>query len=70
MQRKSYSRQFEVDVVRLVADQGYKISEAAWNPDIHPNILRKWKGQLTGDSEQTFPSKGHATPEKEELCLL
>ncbi len=28
-QRKSYSRQFKIDAVKLVTDQGYKISEAA-----------------------------------------
>ena len=67
--RKSYSKQFKIDAVRLVAEEGYKISEAARNLDIHPNILRKWKDQLT-DSAQAFPGKGHMTPEKEELYQL
>ncbi len=39
--RKSYSKQFKIDAVKLVTGQGYKISEAARNLDIHPNILRK-----------------------------
>lgn len=68
--RKSYSKQFKIDAVKLVTDQDYKISEAARNLDIHPNILRKWKDQLTGDSDQVFPGKGHMTPEKEELFQL
>lgn len=68
--RKSYSKQFKIDAVKLVADQGYKITEAARNLDIHPNILRKWRDQLTGNSDQAFPGKGHMTPEKEELYRL
>jgi len=68
--RKSYSKQFKIDGVKLVTDQDYKISEAARNLDIHQNILRKWKDQLTGDSDQVFPGKGHMTPEKEELFQL
>ena len=68
--RKSYSKQFKIDAVRLVTGQGYRISEAARNLDIHPNILRKWRDQLAGDSDQAFPGKGHLTPEKEELYKL
>jgi transposase len=70
IERKSYSKQFKIDAVKLVTDQGYKISEAARNLDIHPNILRKWRDQLNGDSDQAFPGKGHMTLEKEELYRL
>jgi len=69
-ERKSYSKQFKIDAVRLVADQGYKISEAARNLDINANVLRRWRNQLAGESEQAFPGKGHMTPEKEELYRL
>jgi len=69
-ERKSYSKQFKIDAVKLVTDQGYKISEAARNLEIHPNVLRKWKNQLVGDSAEAFPGKGHMTPEKEELHRL
>ena len=69
-QRKSYSRQFKIDAVRLVTDQGYKISEAARNLEINPNLLGKWKNQLAGEIDQAFPGKGHMTSEKEELHRL
>ena len=68
--RKSYSTQFKIDAVKLVTEEGYKISEAARNLEINPNVLRRWKDQLKGDSEQAFPGKGHMTPEKEELHRL
>jgi transposase len=68
--RKSYSKQFKIDAVKLVTDEGHRISEAARNLEIHPNVLRKWKDQLKCDSDRAFPGKGHMTPEKEELHRL
>jgi len=68
--RKSYSTQFKIDAVKLVTEGGYKITEASRNLEINPNVLRRWKDQLQGDSDQAFPGKGHMTPEKEELHRL
>lgn len=69
-QRKSYSRQFKIDAVQLVTNKGYKISEAARNLEIHPNLLGKWKDQFASENNQAFPGKSHMTPEKEELQRL
>jgi len=68
--KKSYSKQFKIDAVKLVTEQGFKISEAARNLDIHPNVLRHWRNQLKTDSDQAFPGKGHMAPEIEELHRL
>ena len=68
--RKSYSKQFKIDAVKLLTGQGYKITEAARNLDVHPNVLWKWRKQLNCDNEKAFPGKGHMTPENEELHRL
>ncbi len=68
--RKSYAKQFKIDTVKLVTEQGYKISEAARNLGINPNVLRRWKDQFETDSNQAFPGKGCMTPEKAELHRL
>ena len=68
--RKCYSKQFKIDAVKLVTEEGYKISAAARNLEIHPNVLRKWRNQLNEDRDQAFPGKGHMIPEKEELYRL
>jgi len=44
--RKHYSKQFKIDAVKLVTEQGYKVSEAARNLGIHHSSLRGWKKQL------------------------
>ena len=68
--RQHYSRQFKIGAVKLINEQGYKISEAARNLGIHPSSLRRWKDELDTNSPQAFPGKGHIRPEKEELYRL
>ena len=68
--RIHYSKQFKVDAVKLVTEQGYNVSEAARNLGIHHSSLRRWKKQLDADGNQAFPGKGHMTTEKEELYRL
>jgi transposase len=68
--RKQYSKQYKVDAVKLVTEQGYRVSEAARNLGIHHSSLRRWKEQLETNGSQAFPGKGHMTPEKEELYRL
>ena len=68
--RKHFSKQFKIDAVKLVTEQGYKVSEAARNLGIHHSSLRRWKQQLETDGNQAFPGKGHMTSEKEELYRL
>ncbi len=68
--RKQYSKQFKIDSVKLVTEQGYKVSEAARSLGIHEGILRRWKQELTSDDAQAFPGNGKMNPEKEELIRL
>ena len=68
--RKQFSKQFKIDAVKLVTEQGYNVSEAARNLGIHHSSLRRWKKQLETNGNQAFPGKGHMSPEKEELARL
>ncbi len=68
--RKYYSKQFKIDAVKLVTEQGYNVSEAARNLGIHHTSLRHWKKQFETDGNQSFPGKGYISTEKEELYRL
>jgi len=68
--QKHYSKQFKIDAVKLITEQGYKVSEAARNLGLHHSSLRRWKNKLEVDSTYAFPGKGHMSPEKEELHRL
>ena len=69
--RKTYSKQFKIDAVNLVTEQGYKLTEAARNLGIHPGVLGRWKLQNEVEGpDSAFPGKGNMTSEKEELYRL
>ena len=44
--RKKYSQEYKEEAVKLVTEQGYKISEAARNLGIGANMLGRWKKEL------------------------
>ena len=67
---KQYSKQFKIDAIKLVTEEGYKVAEAARNLGIHHASLRRWKKQLENDGTEAFPGKGNMIPEKEELFRL
>ena len=68
--RKQFSKQFKIDAVKLVTEQGYNVSEAARNLGIHHSSLKRWKKQFETSGNQAFPGKGRISPEKEELDRL
>ena len=46
--RKSYSRDFKTDAVKLIVQQGYSIAEASRQLGIDYSVLRRWKNKLEG----------------------
>ncbi|MDP6747546.1 MAG: transposase [Candidatus Poribacteria bacterium] len=56
--RKQYSQQFKIDAVKLVTEEGYKVSETARRLGIHGGILRRWKKQLIAEGTHAFPGNG------------
>jgi transposase len=68
--KKTYTPEFKQEAVRLVTEQGYKVTEAARNLGINPSVLTRWKSQLASEGTNAFPGKGRLTSEKEELQRL
>ena len=68
--RKSYSREFKEETVRLITEKGYSIAEASRNLGVEYSVLRRWKKQLADDPINAFPGKGKLKPSDEELRRL
>ena len=64
--RKKYSKEFKLDAVSLVREQGYKQSEAARSLGIHAQMLGRWLKEAGTDEGQAFRGNGKLTPEQEE----
>ncbi len=64
--RKKYSKEFKLDAVSLVTEQGYSRSEAARSLDINANMLGRWVKQCESEDGHAFRGKGQLTAEQEE----
>ena len=49
--RRKYSKEFKLDAVSLVLEQGYSQAEAARNLGINSNMLSRWIRQFQDDSK-------------------
>ena len=70
MQRRSFSREFKVEAVRLVRERGVSVAQAARDLDVHENVLRKWVQQLAGDPLEAFPGNGRMKAAEAEIERL
>lgn len=70
MVRRSFSREFKVEAVRLVRERGVSVAQASRDLDVHENLLRKWVKQFDDDPGQAFPGHGVMKAEQAEIERL
>lgn len=68
--RKSYTREFKIETVKLVTDGGAKVPEIARDLGVHPNTLYNWIQQFSAKPEEAFPGKGHVVSDAEVIRQL
>jgi len=69
--RKRYTKEFKLDAISLVLDQGFTIAEAVRSLGIRANMLGRWiKESRAGNDGQAFRGNGKLTPEQEEIRRL
>ncbi|SCZ84861.1 transposase [Nitrosomonas mobilis] len=69
--RKHYTKEFKLDAISLVLDEGLTIAEAARSLGIRANMLGRWVRENQADtSGQAFRGNGKLTPEQEEIRRL
>ena len=66
MVQRTFSKEFQVEGVRLVRDRGVSIAQAPRDLAVHENMIRKWLRQFEDDSAQAFPGNGNMKPEQAE----
>lgn len=70
MVRRSFSREYKLEAVKLIQDRGVTVAQAARDLDIHENVLRKWVKEFRADPQQAFPGHGQMKPEQLEIERL
>lgn len=70
MQRRKFSREYKLEAVKLIRERGVSVAQAARDPDVHENVLRKWVREYGSDPAQAFPGHGQMKPEQLEIERL
>ncbi len=73
-QRREFTREFKLEAVRLVAEEGRPLAEIARELEIRPDLVRRWRRQLEGRNgpapQDAFPGSGRQAPLEEEVRRL
>ena len=67
--RRNYTKEFKEEAVKLITEQGYRISETARNLGINPNLLGRWKREFEM-SEGVYSDLGGMVNTQAELKRL
>ena len=70
IKRRNYTREFKIEAVRLITENGCGICEAAESLGVSQNSLRTWRKQLENEADNAFPGKGKVSSRDEQLRRL
>ena len=68
--RKSYTREFKVEAVRLMETSGKPVAQLERELGLSESILHHWKRQLAREGDEAFPGKGHLSSTDELIRQL
>ena len=70
MGRRSYTREYKLEAVRLVTEGGVSVRRASQDLGVHINTLSAWVKELAADPQNAFPGHGQLKPEQAEIARL
>jgi transposase len=70
MARRTYTREFKLQALRMLNDQGLSVAEVARRLGAGENCLRNWRAAAREQGEAAFPGQGQPSPEEDELRRL
>ena len=70
MARKTYTREFKLEALRMVTDQKLSVGEAARKLGLSAGCLRAWVTAARDGGADAFPGRGHLAPADDELHRL
>ncbi|MEM7356998.1 MAG: transposase [Acidobacteriota bacterium] len=68
--RRRFSREFKLDVIRMVTESGHRVVDVSKELDLRPDMVRRWVKQFTQDPELSFPGVGHQRARDAEVAKL
>lgn len=68
--RNQYSKEFKLDAISLVLEQGYSRACAARSLELNANMLGRWIKEYQGDDGQAFRGNGKLSADQAEIRRL
>ena len=72
--RRSFTREYKLEAVRLVIEGKHTVAEVAQSLDIRPDMLRAWRRQVEGRpqlaAKDLFRGHGKISSQEEEMSRL
>lgn len=68
--RKTFSKEFKLEAVRLLETTDKNIADLARELGIRRNQLYKWQEQLQNKGREAFPGKGRRSGKDDEVARL
>ena len=68
--RRSYTREFKIEAVRLLETSGKLVYEIEDELGIGHGCLTRWKQKLAEEGDCAFPGHGRSTPDQERIRQL
>ena len=70
VRRRRFDKEFKLEAVRLVVEEGRPVAEVSRGLGIHENLLHVWKSRYKEDMSYPLPGKGRLRPADDELRRL
>ena len=58
MNRRTFSREFKIEAVKLVTERGVAVAQACRDLDLSESVLRRWMRELGTGPTSAFPGHG------------
>jgi transposase len=68
--RNRYSKEFKLNAIRMIIDEGRNATEIARDLGIHANMIYRWQKQYSEDKEESYPGNGKLKTKDEYIRKL
>lgn len=70
MKRRTFSREFKIEAVKLVTERGVAVAQACRELELSESVLRRWMRELDDAPLSAFPGNGRVSAEQAEIMAL
>ena len=61
MERRKFTREFNIEAVKLIQERGVTVAHAARDLGVHGTVWRRWVQTSVADAAQPFQARGRCS---------